>query len=85
MTGSRNRIPTLTPHLARAIGIRMTEVLCQCIRYQKDAEIETGTRRAIRDDLQKVAREMPPGIRRVAAMLSALMPYHKRLVVGIEP
>ena len=65
--------------------IRMTEALCQCIRYKKDAEHETGIRRAIRDDLQKVAREMPPGIQRVAALRKALMPFHMRLVAGIEP
>ena len=81
------------PHAYAASGesdrhqdiIRMTEALCQRICYKTDAEIEIGARRAIRDDLQMAAREKPPGIQRVAALLRALMPHYKRLCCGIEP
>ena len=56
--------------------IRMTEAVCGRIRSWKNTLIETRVRKAVRDDLKKVALELAPGIRRVEALRKALVPYH---------
>ena len=58
--------------------VRMTEVMCQRIRLKGHLGEETKIRRAVRDDLAKCAREMPPGMQRVDAMHPALYPHYER-------